>query len=808
VRLQQEFAKRKTSKHWEHGCTKRINKLRDEYISFIPAICIERALAYTDSYKETEAEETIIRRAQALRRYVEKKTITIWPDELIVGVRGFQPRAAEICPEISWRWLNDELETISTRPQDPYFISDEQKEVFRSEIAPYWKGKSMEEYYYTNLDHETKEIAYKTGIIFSDSKSLYGSGEINPGYENIILRKGFRGVEEAAKEKLNELDNCNISNFDRRKFWEAVIISCQAMKRLGERYAEKAREMAEEEKSLIRKEELLKIAEMCDWAPWNPPRTFWEALQAIQLTQLMLYTEENCSSICPGRMDQYLYPFYVSDLNEERLTKEQAQELIECMWIKMAEIIFTVDGDSSMYFAGYQPFNCLTIGGLTRDGRDATNELTYMMVQASMDIRLHAPSLNVRIHPQTPDDFMMSTCDLISLGTGQPAIYFDPVAIRMLLRLGIKLKDAYDWCVAGCVEINVPGKMSRWAEGNRYSYATAVEWALFDGISHVLEKRMGISTGDARYLGSYEDFKQAVKKQLAHLIRHAVTDTQTVERAHQVRLPKPLLSCCIEGCVEKGVELMHGGALYNLGPGLETTGIADLADSMVAVKKLVFDEKLLTMDELITALEKNFEGYEDIRQMLIHKAPKYGNDIDEVDFEAAEMLDFAVTETEKYMGIKGSKFMDGLVPVIANVPHGQVIWALPSGRKAGEPLADGISPYMGYDRNGPTAVIKSVCKINHDNHFGTLLNLKFTPDMLSDEKGKRNLINLLKTEMELGGYHVQFNVVSTKTLREAQIYPDKYPDLLVRVAGYSARFIDLHENMQNAIINRTEHTGW
>lgn len=794
-------------KCWTQGCTERVNRLRDQYFTFTPSVDIDRAISYTNSYKETEAEALVVRRAKALKRVIEEKKIVILPDELIVGTRGSQPRAAEICPEISWMWVRDELDTISTRPQDPYSITEEQKRILREEVFPYWKGKSMQEYYLANLDEETKRIAYKTGIIFSDSKSLYGPGEINPGYGNIILKKGFRGIKERAEQKLKEMDYADISNFDKRKFWEAVIICCEAMKLLGQRYADKAREMAEKE-NLKRKEELLRIAEMCEWVPWNSPRTFWETLQAIELTQIALWTEENCSSICPGRMDQYLYVLYEKDLEEGKLTKAEAQELIECTWIKMAEMIFTIDADSAMYFAGYQPFQGVTVGGLKRDKQDATNELSYMMVQASMDVRLHAPSLNVRIHPQTPDDFLLKTCDLVSLGTGQPAIFFDPTALRILLRLGVKIEDAYDWCVAGCVEPNVPGKMSRWAEGNRYSYATAVEWALYDGMSHVLQKRKGLSTGDPRSFKTYEDFKEAVKRQLAYLIRYSAIDTQTVEKAHQTRLPKPLMSCCVEDCVEDGVEIMHGGAHYNLGPGFETTGIADLADSMAAVKKLVFEEKLLTTDELITALQNNFEGYENIRQMLINKAPKYGNDIDEVDLIAAEMLDFAVEETEKYKGIKGSVFRDGLVPVIANVPHGKAIWALPSGRKAMQPLADGISPYMGYDHNGPTAVLKSVCKINHDKHFATLLNLKFSPEVLKDEKGKRNLANLLRTEMELGGYHVQFNVVSVEVLRDAQHHPEKYPDLLVRVAGYSARFVDLSKEMQDVIIERTEHMTW
>jgi len=806
--VRQVSKRREVEEHWTHGCTERISRLRDQYFSYVPALCIERAVAYTDSYKETAAEEPVIRRAKALKRHVERKTITILPDELIVGIRGFQPRAAEICPEISWEWVSDELESIPTRPQDPYLITEEQKMILKEEVFPYWRGRSMREYYLANLDDDLKRVVYGTGIIFSDIKSRNGSGEINPGYGNIVLKQGFKGVYELAQSKLDGLDQCDISAFDKQKFWEAALISCETAKLLGKRYAEEARAMADIEENPTRRAELLDIAEICDWVPWNPPRTFWEALQAIQLTQVLLYTEENCTSLCPGRMDQFLYPFYGRDVAEGRLTKERTQELLECMWIKMAEIIFTIDNDSSMYYAGYQPFYCLTAGGLTRDNRDATNELSYMMVQAAMDIRLHVPSLNVRIHPQTPDEFLMKVCDLVSLGTGHPAIFFDPTAIRIILGLGADIEDAYDWCVAGCVEPNVPGKMYRWAEGSRYGYATAVEWTMFDGMSHVLKKRVGLTTGDPRDFGSYEEFKQAVKTQLAYLIRCSVRDCQVVERAHQARIPKPLLSCCVADCVETGVEIMHGGAHYNAGPGILTTGIADLADSMIAVKKLVYEDGVLTMDELLTSLENNFEGYEDIREILINKAPKYGNDIDEVDLEAVEMVDFARAEARKYQSIKGSKFIEGLVPVSANIPHGKVIWALPSGRKAGEPLADGLSPYSGYDHNGPTAVIKSACKLNHDTHLGTLLNMKFSPDLLNDDKGKRNLIQLLRTEMELGGYHIQFNVVSTKTLRDAQKRPEKHSNLLVRVAGYSALFTSLSKDVQELIIARTEHEAW
>ncbi|MFC1950419.1 glycyl radical protein [Chloroflexota bacterium] len=799
----------KDVKHWIHGCTERVNGLRDQYLTFRPSIDIERAVSYTNSYKETESEVPVLRRAKALKKVIEEKTIVILPDELIVGTRGSQPRVAEICPEISWTWVRDELDTFSTRPQDPYAITEKQKRILREEVFPYWEGKSMEEFYLANLPQETKNIAYKTGIVFGDIKSLYGPGEFAAGYGNIILKRGFRGIRETAETTLKTLSPSNIGDFDKRKFLEAIVITCENMKLLGKRYADEARKMADIAQDSKRREELLKIAKTCDRVPYEPPETFREVMQAVWFTQMMLYTEENAPGFCLARLDQYSYPFYKKDLAEGNITELEAQELIDCLYIKMAEITWALNEDSSAYYSGYQPSHGATCGGLTRNGQDATNELSYMMVQAIMDVRLHVPSLSVRIHPQTPGKFLMKVCDLISLGTGQPAVFFDPTAILLLLNKGVSLEDAREWSAAGCVEPQVPGKMCQWDEGSRYSYANAVEYALTDGVSLVLKRRIGPSTGDPRNFNTYDEFKEAVKKQLSYMIGQACINVQLLEKAHQIRLPKPLMSCCVEGCVETGIEIGQGGAVYNSGPGLEATGIADLADSLAAVKKLVFEEKVLTMDQLMSVIKADFEGYEDIRLMLINKAPKYGNDIDEVDLIAQEFTDFSCDVADSYRGIKGSKFCSGLVPVSANVAHGVVISALPSGRKATKPLADGLSPYMGYDYNGPTAVIKSICKINHEkNGLGTLLNMKLSPILFKDEKGKRNLIALLRTEMDLGGYHVQFNVVERETLLAAQREPEQHGGLLVRVAGYSAYFVDLRKELQDAIIDRTDQTSW
>lgn len=794
---------------WEHGATDRINRLRDQYWHYAPTIDSERAVSYTKTYRATEAEDFIMRRAKAMYNYFEDRTITINPDELIIGTYGRFPRAVLVCPEVCWMWYRDELDTMATRPQDPYMILEEDKEELKK-IFPFWEGKSMEEYFLANIPEDLVEIAVTSGVVFGDNKSAAGAGEFAPGYGNIILKKGFRGIKEEAEAHLAELDPDDIHLFDKRKFYEAAIICCDAVKLLAERHAKKARIIAFEEKDETRKAELLKIADICEKVPYNPPETFHEAIQAVWFTQIALFTEENTTSFCIDRPDQYLYPFYKKDKDAGILSDEEAQELFECLWIKMAEIIYNISEGAAMMFSGYQPYHGLTIGGCTKDGKDASNELSYMALQASMDTRMHVPTINVRVNEKTSDDFLMKVCELVEVGTGQPAIFFDETAGDILRFNGIEEEDIWNWCVAGCVEPQIPGKTTMWDEGGRFCYATAVEWALWNGTSKIVgPKRLGLDTGDPRTFKTYEEFEDAVEKQLAYLVKTACMACSVVERAHMVRIPKPLRSLCVDNCMERGLEVMQSGAKYNVGPGMESTGAADLADSMAAIKKLVFEEKRISMDKLLEVLDKDFEGHEDIRQMLINDAPKYGNDDPYVDEIASKFVGLSCDVCGEYTSLFGSKYVNGLIPVIANIPHGEVITALPSGRKATLPLADGISPFPGYDRNGPSSVIKSVCAVDHTkNGCGTLLNMKLSPSLIASENDKRNLIALLRSEGKLGGYHVQFNVVSKETLEDALEKPKDYQDLLVRVAGYSAYFVELRKEAQNMIIERTENAAW
>jgi formate C-acetyltransferase len=793
---------------WTGGCTERINNLRNQYWRNDPEIDTERARIYTRIYKETEGQDTAIRRAKALQAYISEKTICISDGELVVGTEGKKNRSATVCPDICFRWILDELETMSSRPQDPYFISEEDKKILRDEVFPYWEGKSMEDFFEENMDDELRNVGCGTNIIFGDIKSQSGGGEWAVGYDNIILKKGFKGIREEAKKYLDDLDETGEDYKEKSNFYNAVIMTCDTARILGSRYGQHAENLALLEKNEKRKKELLLIAENCKRVPYYPPETFHQAIQAVWLTQILIWAEENQQSACIGRPDQYLYPFYKKEIENGTLTETKAQELLECLWIKMAEIIFLVSEDSASFYSGYISFHGLTVGGIDNNGQNAVNDLSYKMLQCTMDLRMHSPTINVRISEKTPDEFMIKLCDLVKLGTGQPAIFFDKTVLKILEKRNIPLEEAYDWSVSGCVEPNVSGS-HMWAEGCRYSYATAVEWVMFNGYTKYWDKVMGVKTGDPRKFRSYQEFEDAVKIQLAYLIKMSVLNTHVSEDAHMKKLPKTVRSICTDGCLEKGIDCIKGGAKYNTGPGLETTGLADLADSMAAVKKLVFEEKVFTFDKLIEMVEKDFEDFEFERQILINKAPKWGNDEEYVDSIAARMMDFCAEETARYKSLLGYNFVTGVVPVISNIPHGQVTAALPSGRKEGKGLADGMSPFGGYDKQGPTAIIKSVCSIDHTKSgCGNLLNMKLSPSLLTSEKDKKSFISLLRAEEELGGYHVQFNVVDTATLLDAQKHPEDHRDLLVRVAGYSAYFTELRAEAQQAIIDRTELSYW
>ncbi|HML36498.1 MAG TPA: formate C-acetyltransferase/glycerol dehydratase family glycyl radical enzyme [Bacillota bacterium] len=785
----------------------RINHLLDRFFDIRPQLCIERAEIYTKSFKETEGEHEIIRRAKAFKKTCEEKSIVIYDEELIVGGAATVPRAAVFCPEHSASWLKDELDELPTRKQDPYDVSEEQKETLRAEIFPYWLDKDISNRWLHQIPEEVREIAVKTGIIDIEIKTQSGPGEISPGVKK-VLTKGFKGIKQDAAAELSKLDPVDPESYAKINFYKAVILCMDGIMALAGRYSALAKEMAAMEENAQRKDELTTISENLSWAPANPARNFWEALQAMYILQIGCYLEANGPSYSPGRVDQLFFPYYRKDVQDGRLTEDQALELIECLYLKFAENTWFLSTNASMYFAGYQPYENVCVGGVTRDGKDATNELSYLFLTAKMEVRLHAPSLSVRVHNQSPERFLSAVAELAQVGTGFPALHNDEVTIKMMLINGASIEDARDYCLVGCVEPYIPGKMSKWTDGGHYNYGSAVEMVLTNGHSIMNGNRLlGVQAGDPSEM-DFNEFKEAVKKQLAFFIKNIATACHICEGLHEQFTQYPFMSATIDGCIESGRDITSGGAELTIGPAFIGTGIADLANSLSVIKEFVYDKKAIKMEELVEAIRNNFSGFENMKSMIESNGRFYGNDDDFVDDFVREMTDYAYRQIIQYKSFRGPNYISGLYPVASHVPHGLVVSALPYGRLEGTPLADGCSPKSGTDVNGPTAVLKSVSKINHESHVaGTLLNVRLDPVTSKGSEGNARIVSLIKSFIDLDIYHIQFNIISSDTLKRAQKNPKQYKSLIVRVAGYSAFFVELCEEMQNDIIQRTVHTA-
>jgi pyruvate formate-lyase/glycerol dehydratase family glycyl radical enzyme len=787
--------------HKERG---RGQRLKSDYNRADPSLCIARALAFTRSHQQTGGAPLIIRRAKAFKEACEQIPVVIFSGELLVGTPGKERRSACINPEVSWKWVEEELGCLDVREQDPYRISPQQKAVLEKEIFPYWKGQSLEEAYLARLPEETVRLAVDTGIIDNDSKWRAYAGEITPDYEDVIFQKGFVGIRQEAEAHLTELEPISPEAIERIHFYQAAIVTSTALIHLGERYAEEAEALAKVELHPQRREELLRIAENCRRVPANPPRTFWEAVQMVWFVQVGRVIAENAVALNLGRFDQYMHPYYQRDLQQGILTREEAQELIECLWIKLSEWVWAISTNTARYFAGYCAFQNLTVGGRRRDGTDGTNDLSYMCLRATANVRTHQPGLSVRIHPDCPEEFLLEVCRLIRLGTGFPAVHNDRIGAAMLLAVGLSPADARDWNNCGCV---VPHfrKVGEWTAAANINLASALEFALNDGRGRLDNVQRGLRTGDPASFETFAQVKEAFYSQLRYLIKQTVLATVIAQDVHAELAPRPFLSTLVDGCLEKGLDLSKGGAVYNVGPVLTGIGVADVANSLAVIQQLVFEQKAVTLGELCRALDCNWQGYEELRSMAL-KCPKYGNDEDSVDRYAVETTDFYHHEIRKYRDWFGQPFNSAFMGISNYIPTGAAVGATPDGRLAATPLTEGCSPHAGTDVTSPTAAMKSVAKINHEAHSGgTLLNIKLSPDALKSDRDLRNLAAMIRGYFELGAFHVQFNVVSVETLRAAQQHPEDYQDLLVRVAGYSTRFISLSREVQEAIIARTAY---
>lgn len=782
----------------------RTARLKAAYLDSKPAICMERAIAFTESFQETEGEAQSVRLAKAFRRACETISVNIFDDELLVGTHGSGRRMGALVPEISWKWLYEELDAIETRPRDPYSLTPEHKEIFLTKIVPYWKGRSLEENALAQFPDETLRIGVNTDILDTEMKWRSHVGEITPDFQDIIFPKGFRAICTEAREKLATLEYTNFSDLEQINHYKASIEACEGIITLGRRYAEKAEKMAQQEHDPKRKSDLEQIAANCRRVPEHSPRNFWEAAQMHWFVMMSCFLSENCPAFNVGRFDMFMNPYFQADLVRGDITSELAQEIINCLWIKIAELIWLLPKSGSRYYAGYSGFTNLSVGGRNKDGSDAVNDISYMAVKATSMVGLPQPSLSVIIHPDTPEEFLLECCRLARQGIGFPAFHNDQVGMQMMMYAGMRPDDAREWTLLGCV---VPHhrKVYEWTDAGGYNMAAALEWTLNRGKSRLTGELLGLPTGDPRTFTSFDELKETFFSQVDHILKHCAISTVIEQKLHQQLVPRPYLSLLVEGCMESGKDLVHGGAKYNIGPGWIVVGAADCANGLAAVKKHVFEEKNITMDQLINALDDDFIGHEEIHEML-KNAPKFGNDDDYVDRLQVEMTDYNDKGLSRYTDILGNPFHSAIMGLTYNIPTGSVIGALPCGRKATHPLAEGCSPHPGTDRNGPTATMRSEAKVNHELHpGGTLLNLKLLPSAIEGKRGLSGMANLIRSYFELGGYHCQFNVISQETLLDAQQNPDDYRDLVIRVAGYCAIFTELSHEVQNEVIRRTSH---
>ncbi len=784
--------------------TERIESARQNYINAKPAISYERARIWTESHKKTEGMAVAIRRARAFKDTCEQIDVNIYEGELVVGATGEFRKCGILTPEFSWTWVDKEMDNFDKRVQDPYVMTDEQRDYVRKNIFPYWKGKSLEEAFLAQISPETAKVAVDTGFVDNDSKWRQAVGEITPDYQDVLFKKGFGGIIKEAKEHLSKLSVTNPEDLKKIDFYKSVILTSEGIIILANRYSAKAKEMAAVETDARRKEELLKIADICSRIPENPPATFYEATQFLWFTQLGGILSENPLALNVGRFDQFMYPYYKSDIEKGIMNKEQIQELIESLWLKLSEWVWTISANTAEFFAGYNQFQNLTVGGKTREGKDATNELSYMALKATEEVKTHQPGLSVRIHQDCPPEFLDAVTYLVSKGTGFPAIHSDSAGYQMLINAGYEPEDARDWNNCGCV---VPHfrKTGEWTSAVNINFTAALEFALNQGKSRLTGEKIGLEEKNPSGFKSYEEVEEAFYKQFSYLIEQSIIVSLAAQRLHKEMVPRPFLSSCIEQCMTDGVDLVDAGAKYNLGPVLTGIGLAVSSNSLAVIRKLVFEDKVTDMETLIKALDANWEGYEELRQLAI-SVPKYGNDVDYVDDIAIKMANFYYKEGHKYKDINGNNFNTAFMGISNYLPTGKVVGATPCGRKAKEPLSEGVSPFAGSDTSTPLAAMRSAAKLNQDVHSGgTLLNLRLNEDLVNTKRGQSNLGSMIQTFFSLGAFHVQFNTISTETLRKAQANPENYKDLLVRVAGYSTQFVNLSRSMQDAIIARTAH---
>ncbi len=795
----------------------RLDRMLKGFLDKPPRLSVDRAILYTESFKQTEGLPIEMRVAKALENIMSKIDIAIGDEELIVGHCGPLGRHGLLYPEVQASWFKEEvIRDLPNRSAGAFSVTEEDVKVISEEIVPYWKGKNLRDMYFNLLPDQTRRVLWKEdnftskGVIddISTSKAI---GQWVPDFER-VLKKGFSGIKREAEERLASLDPLNPEkNSDKVSFLRAVAIACDAMVTFARRYAELASNMAEKETNDQRKKELLDIAEVCKWVPASPARTFREALQSLWFTRCGICFEEEGAGMGNGRVDQYLYPYYERDLKEGRITKKGVLELLQCLWLNMAQYKRLYIRGTMSSFDGYPHFEQTTIGGQTPDGQDATNELSYLILESKIEFPLDAPDLMVRVHSRTPQLLLMKACECVKQGEGFPKFMNDEEVIPLLVSKGAKLGEARDYCGSGCAEVRMPKLHVASPIESFISLPAALEMALNDGVVRLSDgpELLGVRTGDSKRFSTFGEVMNAFRLQVENLIKHEWIKQTIVGTVRQRLLAAPLVSLLndhlAQQCADIHSSRVQGTCTHD---GLiDCVGFGTVVDSLAAIKKLIYDEKVVTMGELLQALEANFEGKEVLRQRCIN-APKYGNNDPYVDSIGREIDGMLVSFISKYTDPFGFRYDLIYIPVTAHVALGNALGATPDGRRGKEPFSNGISPSQGCDVNGPTNSLLSVANTNNGEdryRGGRLLNMKFSPQAVAGEEGTKNLAALLRTWCDLKIWHIQFNIVNAETLREAQKHPEKYRSLLVRVAGYSAYFVDLSPPLQEDIIRRTQN---
>lgn len=776
----------------------RVKLLKEESIKSCPEIFPFRSLSITESYKETEGMPMAIRRAMALNKILSEIPIIIRDHELIVGAKTLKPRGSPIYPEI-YCWTEEDLNSVCTRKEAPYFVSDETKKILLEKVFPYWKGKTTNDLIMENMTTEWKKAV--NGFAFTEYMLSRAPGHTICQYEK-ILEKGFKGMKADIEYSLTNLDYANREIFKKINELKAMRISCDAAILFAKRHAQEARRLAKEEKNKKRKRELLTIANVCERIPENPARNFWEAIQSFWFTHLILTLETSAWAFAPGRFDQYIYPCFNKDIQEEKINKEEGKELLECLWVKFNNTVAPPkDIKTAKGSATYNDFYLVNLAGQTKDGKDATNELSYLILDVTKDMRLTQPSPLVLLSNKTPESFLLKSCDVIREGFGQPAMFNDENKIEVMLREGKTLEDARLGGINGCVTPNA--RKENMASTGYANWPKYLELALNNGVDPVTGEQLGIKSGDPLKFKSFDDLSNAYKKQIQYFVDVKIQGNNIIERLYADFCPVPYTSILIDDCIEKALDYHDGGAHYSNLSFIQGVGLGTTTDSLVAIKKMVFDDKKITMRELLEALKNNFKD-EKLYLWVLNKIPKYGNNDDYADSVAYDMVTIYLDCFKGKHTSKGGRYAVNLLPTTVHVPMGAVCGATPDGRKAGEPLSEGVSPVQGADHNGPTAVINSVAKIDHTRLYGTLLNQKFHPSILKGDDNLKKFAKYIRSYFSMMGHHVQFNVISIDTLKKAQKNPEKYRNLIIRVAGYSDYFINLNSDLQNEIIARTE----